>query len=127
MLILWCLFTEAEEILKIPDHYLDEDDEESVMKIRRFELPIREILVTGKTKMNIRMMKNYFKKFNSFEKVTAKGDDKRHFIITFNNVEGGSFLQFLLPSFATTKCELSQLLAYRVILIWCLERFFTIV
>ena len=88
MLILWCLFTEAEEILKIPDHYLDEDDEESVMKIRRFELPIREILVTGKTNMTIRMMKNYFKKFNSFEKVAAKGDDKRHFIVTFSNAAG---------------------------------------
>ena len=71
-----------------PDHYLDEDDEESIIKIRPFEIPIREILVTGKTKMSVRMMKTYFKKCGDLEKVTEKGKDKLQFIVTFTNVEG---------------------------------------
>ena len=74
--------------MKISDHYLDEDDEESVMKIRRFELPTREILVTGKTKMNIRMIRHYFRKLGDVENICEKGNDKRQFIVTFTNVEG---------------------------------------
>ena len=88
-MILWYFFIEAEEILKVSDHYLDDDDdEESVINICRFELPTREILVTGKTKMSARSIKSYFKKFGIIERVTAKGDDKRQFIVTFNNAEG---------------------------------------
>ena len=87
---LWCLLTDAEKILDQPDHCLEEGDEESVIKIRLFQLPVREILVTGENKMSARMMKNYFKKHGDVEKVTEKGKDKLQFIVTFVKVEGGS-------------------------------------
>ena len=77
-------------------HYLEEGDEQSAVKIRLFEIPIREILVTGENKMSVRMMRNYFKKLGDVENISEKGKDKRQFIVTFTNVEGGSLNKSVL-------------------------------
>ena len=80
----------AKRILDQPDQLLDEDDEDSIIRVRPLtpSPSTREVLVTGQGKMTLRMMKNYFKKFGVVEKVTQKGDDKQQFIVTFNNAEG---------------------------------------
>ena len=44
--------------------------------------------MTGQTKMSIRMIRHYFRKLGGVENICEKGNDKRHFIVTFTNVEG---------------------------------------
>ena len=78
----------AERILEQPERLLDEDDDDSIIRIRPLATPTKEILVTGQSKMSARMMKTYFKKFGDIEKVAEKGDDKRQFIVTFANSKG---------------------------------------
>ena len=80
--------TDAERILELPDQFLDEDDEDSVIRVRPLIIPTREVLVTGESQMSVRMMRNYFKKHGDVVNVMAKGDERRQFIVTFTNAQG---------------------------------------
>ena len=79
---------DAKRILEQPDHLLDEDDEDSIIRVRPLVTPARAVLVTGESKMSARMMRNYFKRFGEVEKVAEQGDDKLQFVVTFTNAEG---------------------------------------
>ena len=72
----------------MPDQFLDEDDEDSVIRVRPLIIPTREVLVTGESQMSVRMMRNYFKKHGDVVNVMAKGDERRQFIVTFTNAQG---------------------------------------
>ena len=95
------LISDVERILEDEQQFLDEDDDESRISIRPFTPPIKDLLVTGEKFLNVRMVKNFFKKLGDLEHCSKLGDSNTEFIVTFANAQGR--LPYLLFSHFTVK------------------------
>ena len=85
----WIL-TDAERILKKPEQLLDEDDADSMIKIRAVEPPpppIRTVHFHSDAKINARMVKKSLKDYE-IESCEMMDDSKTDIIVTFKDAAG---------------------------------------
>lgn len=81
------MVVEIQRILSAPNHYLDEKDADTMIKVRLLAIPVKQVMLSFSKDVSSRHIKKYVRDLN-LEKVQQVQGSKRDILVTFSNAEG---------------------------------------